>query len=313
MIVTVTLNPAYDVTYRVRELLVGRAHRVTEAHERVGGKGINVARVLAVRGEPVVAVTFGDNELEAAAQTLGFEVECVRGLRKIRRTLVVHDELGATTSLWEPGQRVADEAAEQLLSNVEQRLPRTTGLVVSGSLAPGVPAELPAQLARAAVRAGVPVIVDADDKALRLAAQVSGVVLIPNREELGRLAASTMNSLDDVVSAVTRLVDGGVLAVVATLGDSGMIAADASGAWRAGLDQPIEGNPTGAGDAAAAAVIAHLAKGEPRWPELLLDAVATSASAVMSPVAGEIDLPIRDQLLSQVRVSQLLIPPRSVT
>ncbi|MBA3265108.1 MAG: hexose kinase [Nocardioidaceae bacterium] len=311
MIVTVTLNPAYDVTYTVGEFLVGRAHRVTAVHERVGGKGFNVARVLAVRGVPVVAVTFGDDEFEAGAQALGFEVECVRGLNKIRRTLVVHDELGSTTSLWEPGHRVAAGAAEQLLSIVERRLPRTTGLVVAGSLARGVPADLPALLAQAAVRSGVPVIVDADDEALRLAAQVSGVVLMPNRDELARLAASPIGHLDSVMSAVTQLVADGAGAVVATLGESGMVAADASGAWRAALDQPIEGNPTGAGDAAVAAAIAHLAKGEPRWPELLLDAIATSASAVGAPVAGEIDLRVRDRLLSQVRVSELHGPPRS--
>ncbi len=311
MIISVTLNPAYDVTYRVGELVVGHAHRVTEVRERVGGKGINVARVLVACGEPVMAVTFGDSRFEARARALGLDVECVPGLSRMRRTVVVHDELGTTTALWEPGHQVAEAAASRLLSSVLHWLPRATGLVVSGSLAPGLPAKLPALLAQAAARASVPVVVDADDEALRLAAEVPGVVLTPNREELARLAASPVESLVDVVTACSALVARGLLAVVATLGDEGLVAVDASGAWWGGLDQPIEGNPTGAGDAATASVIAHLAKGEPRWPKVVAAAVATSAAAVLSPVAGEIDLPTRAQLSAQVRVSELLIP-RSV-
>ena len=53
MILTVTLNAALDVTYRVPRLIPRGTHRVGEVVERPGGKGINVARVLAALGHPV--------------------------------------------------------------------------------------------------------------------------------------------------------------------------------------------------------------------------------------------------------------------
>lgn len=54
------------------------------------------------------------------------------------------------------------------------------------------------------------------------------------------------------------------------------------------VDPPLRGNPTGAGDAAVAAVAAGLAAQTP-WRDLLTEALAWSAAAVHKPVAGELD------------------------
>ena len=47
MILVVCLNPAIDVAYAVGALRPGTSHPVTAVHRRPGGKGVNVARVLA--------------------------------------------------------------------------------------------------------------------------------------------------------------------------------------------------------------------------------------------------------------------------
>ena len=60
MILTVTLNPAYDVTYRVDRVELGSVHRVSEVLELLGGKGVNVSRVLMQLGVPTVAMGFAD-------------------------------------------------------------------------------------------------------------------------------------------------------------------------------------------------------------------------------------------------------------
>ncbi|GAA2331595.1 hypothetical protein [Dactylosporangium salmoneum] len=43
MILTVTLNPALDLTYTVDELRPHTTHRESAVDERPGGKGLNVA------------------------------------------------------------------------------------------------------------------------------------------------------------------------------------------------------------------------------------------------------------------------------
>src|SRR5439155_17563111 len=58
VILTVTLNTALDLTYRVPALKPHASHRITEVTERPGGKGVNVARVLAALGHEVTVTGF---------------------------------------------------------------------------------------------------------------------------------------------------------------------------------------------------------------------------------------------------------------
>ncbi|MDQ0960956.1 tagatose 6-phosphate kinase [Streptomyces sp. B4I13] len=58
MILTVTLNTALDVTYRVPALVPHASHGVTDVRERPGGKGLNVARLLAALGHETTVTGF---------------------------------------------------------------------------------------------------------------------------------------------------------------------------------------------------------------------------------------------------------------
>ncbi|MFE9578986.1 hexose kinase [Nocardia sp. NPDC006044] len=315
MILTVTMNPAYDMTYRVEHFERGQAHRVRSVEQRIGGKGINVTRVLNQLGKYARATGFSDHAFAAAAE-LEMPVDFVHALPWVRRTVVISEsEDGTATALWEPGARVSNpHAAEQLAVRVAGMLPDVDGLVISGSLPGGIAPSLPAEIARTAIAADVPTICDVDGEALRLAAQIPGIILMPNSDELHRLTGIKPATADEVVTAAYPLIESGVRAVVATRGADGMVAVTAEGAWYATLPEPLSGNPTGAGDSATAAVIAALTADEvPDWPAILTDAVATSAAAVVVPVAGEIDRCLRTRIAPTVRVTRLDLPTRQET
>ncbi|MEC3956899.1 hexose kinase [Nocardia sp. CDC153] len=310
MILTVTMNPAYDMTYRLERLERGRAHRVLSVEQRLGGKGINVTRVLRQLGSSTCATGFADHTFAAAAAD-EFPADFVPALPWVRRTVVVSESRdGTATGLWEPGAYIHElHAVDRLRDRIQFLLPELRGLVISGSLPGGVDDNVPADLARIAVAAGVPTVCDVDGPALKLAAAVAGIVLMPNQDELERLTGVVAERPEAVLTATRPLLDAGVRAVIATRGAAGMVAVTATGAWSAELREPLAGNPTGAGDAATAAVIRALAADrEPDWPAVLTDAVATSAAAVVIPVAGEIDLTLRDRLTPTVRVTPVDAP-----
>lgn len=312
MILTVTLNPAYDITYGIERLEPGTVHRVASVRQRVGGKGLNVARVLHSLGISVLATGLASREFADEAER-ELPADFVLGLPWVRRTIVIHESGGGhgTTGLWEPGAVPEGSAAERLVTRVRGLLGRARGLVVSGSLPPQVDSELPAELARMAIGFGIPAVCDVSGTALQHAARVPGVVLMPNADELFELTGSTPRTGGEVVAAARPLLDAGVGAVIATRGADGMVAVTGAGSWSARLPQPITGNTTGAGDAAAAAVIAGLAADQvPDVPALLADAVATSAAAVAAPLAGEIDHPSRTRLRPTVRVQRVYGPDR---
>ena len=55
MILSVTMNPSVDISYSIHELKLDVVNRVETVHKTAGGKGLNVARVIAQMEEVVLA------------------------------------------------------------------------------------------------------------------------------------------------------------------------------------------------------------------------------------------------------------------
>lgn len=288
MIVTVTLNPALDITHTVASLVPHRSHRVTDVGVQAGGKGINVARVLHTLGLPTVAVAFRGGLAGAAiAADLdrhGIAHRLVGIAGESRRTFTVVDVAsGDATVFNEAGPAVAGDEWHALRGQVRRLLADASVLVLSGSLPPGLPETAYAELAGAAARAGVPVILDAAGPPLLAGVTAGPDVVKPNATEL-----ADATGLPDPLAAAEALRAAGALAVVASLGPEGLLAVTPEGTFRAGPPAPLVGNPTGAGDSVVAALAAGIHTGTP-WPHRLADAVALSAATVRAPRAGQFD------------------------
>jgi tagatose 6-phosphate kinase len=304
LIGTVTLNLALDVTYNVDELVVGGSHRVTEIRQRAGGKGVNVARVAATLGHQVLALGFvGGLAGEIVAEEL-FDAGLTALLTPIagetRRTVaIVNGADGDATIFNEAGPSISADEWRAF----HDRMPwaRIGVLACSGSLPRGLPADAYAELAVRARHHDVLSVIDAGGDSL-LAAAKAGAVVRSNAAEL-RDALGTDISGEE---GARQLVDLGATAAVITDGSRGMVAASKLGAWRALPVELVAGNPTGAGDACTAVVAAAVAESpEPDWAEVLKSAVAASAAAVLTPVAGDIDLAAYRRWQPQVVVQSL--------
>jgi tagatose 6-phosphate kinase len=197
---------------------------------------------------------------------------------------VVDSSNGAATLFNEPGPRVPPATWEDLEAKLAARLPEAAALVVSGSLPPDTDDDACARLVRLAVAHGVTVLVDTvGENVLRAAAAGADIVKANSSELLDTTGRS------DVTAAAMTLRRRGATAVVASLGEAGMIAWTPGGCWRAAPPARVVGNPTGAGDAATAALVGGAVAGAP-WPDRLRDAVALSAAAVLQPTAGSFDM-----------------------
>ncbi|MEU4250890.1 hexose kinase [Amycolatopsis sp. NPDC026612] len=311
-ILTVTLNPAIDVTYRIPALEAGTTVPVTEVRTRAGGKGVNVASVVRGLGGDSLVLAFAGfaqpDGFRAGLDALGLRHRLVPACESVRRTVAVVADDGTTTNLNEPGAEVTTGAEAAITAVLRTELAAGAGAaVISGSVPPGLAAEVPARLVAVCAGYGVPVIADVSGAALRAVA-TAGAVLMPNRHELAQLLGPLPRSAADVTAAGRRLVRDGAAAVVATAGEDGVIAVTPGGAWSARPVEAVAGNPTGAGDAAAAALARHLAAAGSvsgvDWPAALADVVATSAASVREPVAGEIDAEARSGWLGAVTVRE---------
>ena len=302
MILTVTLNTALDITYRVRGLRPHTSHRVTEVVERPGGKGLNVARVLAALGHEVAVTGFvGGATGRALREQLADTPDVVDALVPVcgptRRTIAVVDTAaGDTTQLNEPGPSITPAEWSAFQEAYEDLLRSASAVALCGSLPPGVPVGAYAQLVRTARALAVPVLLDTSGEPLRRGIAARPDIVKPNADELAELTGS-----HDPSQATRDARRRGAHSVVASLGAEGLLARTPDGDWRAAPPRAVRGNPTGAGDSVVAGLLSGLVERLP-WPERLSRAVALSAASVLAPVAGEFDRSAYEELVNHVTV-----------
>jgi tagatose 6-phosphate kinase len=300
MILTVTLNTALDVTYGVGLLEPGETHRVDDVRGQAGGKGVNVARVLHALGQDVMVTGLAGGPTGAAVRAdlaaAGLPETLVPIAGDTRRTVTVVDDREAT-GFHEPGPRVSPAEWANFLATYAELAARAAVVVLSGSLPPGLPQDAYVELIRLAPAART--IVDTSGAPLAAAVTARPDLVKPNRYEL-----LSGTGIYRPLEAAARLRADGARAVVASLGEQGLLALTPDGDWSAGLDVPLEGNPTGAGDACVAALAVGLADGTP-WETLLVEAVALAAAAVVCPVAGAVDLRVYDRSRGEVTVEKI--------
>ncbi|WP_420023470.1 1-phosphofructokinase [Cereibacter azotoformans] len=273
---TVTLNPAIDQTVSLPHLAVGEVNRASAVRHDPGGKGVNVASVLADWGVDVMA-----HGLLGRANAAPFEAlfsrksiadRMVRMPGETRTNVKILEEGGRTTDLNLPGFAAGASdlgpLADSLSAVAEGEL-----VVISGSHPAGLPASASARLAALARERGARVLCDVSGEALVevLAAPVLPDAIKPNRHELEGWAGRSLADRAELAEAARALVARGIALVVVSLGTEGALFCSAAGAV---LARPVElsrGSTVGAGDAMVAGLASALVEG--------LDLGATAARA----------------------------------
>jgi len=312
-LITVTPNPAVDVTYRLPCAHWGGVNRIGTVTRRAGGKGVNVACVLGQLGYPAhtcgflggatgVALTrlLSDSTVTQSWTTIEEETRCT--------TAVVDDT--STTLLNEPGPRVSSGDWRRLSQDVAGRSRPGDVVVLSGSCPPGTTKDDLTDFIAAVHGSGALILVDTSGPLLTAAADAGADLLKPNQHELAEATGT-----EDVVAGAKALIARGARAVAVSCGEEGMVVvagrSPQARAWRAAPAEVVRGNPTGAGDAVVAAlalVLRQVGQGAELaavLPEHLPQAVALSAAAVLAPVAGLVDLSAYERFLVQVAVEEL--------
>ncbi|WP_017612602.1 1-phosphofructokinase [Nocardiopsis salina] len=282
MIATVTPNPSLDRTVAVHTLHRGEVHRA-RARLDPGGKGVNVARVLAAAGHPTTALlpSGGPEGAHLGALLRREQVPVaevpVRGATRSNLTVVEAD--GTTTKLNEPGAALDPAEARELSERAARLAEGADWLATCGSLPADAPEGLHADLVEAGRRAGARTAVDTSGPALERAVQVRPDLVKPNHDELAALVGHPLPTLGSVLEVVHRLRERGVGAALVSLGADGALLVEEAGAWHAHGPAPAVLSTVGAGDALLAGFLGAGGSG----PQALRSAVAHGTAAVGLP------------------------------
>jgi fructose-1-phosphate kinase PfkB-like protein len=157
---------------------------------------------------------------------------------------------------------------------------RPAWVACCGSIPPGLPADLYAQVAELAHQSGVRFVPDCDGETLRLAA-VHADLLSPNLHEAERLIGARITDVRCAGDAARELATIRPRVVAVTLGAEGAVLSDGEVTWFASPPRLDRGSAMGAGDAFLAALLVEIERKAP-LDVALRKAVATGAAVLRS-------------------------------
>jgi 6-phosphofructokinase 2 len=287
-IVTVTPNPAVDVSTSVERIVPVTKLRGTLQHRDPGGGGINVARVIKrLGGEASALYPIGGVTGDLLRRLLDQEGVASRTFAIAQETredfFVSEIATGQPYRFILPGPRLSEGEWQECLKLLSATDPFPRFVVASGSLPEGVPEDFYARVAAIARPRGARMILDTSGRALS-AAVTEGVDLIkPSLREMRELTAHEPSDAREWEDAARALVDRGKVAVVAlTMGHLGAVLVTKAKVLRA---EPIAVKPigaVGAGDSFLGALIWRLATGYD-LDDAFRQAVAAGAAALLNP------------------------------
>ena len=264
--ITITLNPAIDLTISIPDFRSGIVNRVEGSHTQPGGKGVNAATALAGGGHRVAATGFlgreNSGDFEALFAEKGIE-DCF--VRIPGRTLtgikIAYPERNETTDINCPGFSPTPTDLDLLMQRLDSL--EAAWFVVGGSIPPGIDAGIYREIIRSLKSHGGKVILDASGDALRHGIEAAPDIIKPNIHELEEIAGRQLSTEAAVIEAAHQLLAKGIELVVVSRGGEGACFISKN---EVVIEHPpkIEIKSTvGAGDAMVGGIVAAQLRGLP--------------------------------------------------
>jgi 6-phosphofructokinase 2 len=309
-ILTITANPAVDISTEVDRIVPGHKLRCAEERRDAGGGGINVARVLKRFAEPCIAVFPAGGPIGAllqgliAAEGVPHEIVPIAGNTREDVTIVERSTQNEYRFVM-PGPALSSAEAELCMRVLESHLDGGDVVIASGSLPPGLPTGFYASLARRSATRNAKFVLDTSGAALS-AALGSGIYLVkPSRRELCDLAGHDLPNETACLALCRRLVAEGAAELVAlSMGGEGALLVGRDFAIAAKAPRVLPVSSVGAGDSFLAALVLSLARGKTA-SDSLRAAVAAGSAALLSPGTGLCQVADVERFTPQVEVRSL--------
>jgi 1-phosphofructokinase family hexose kinase len=315
VIITVTLNAAIDRTVAVPNFRQGNRHRSVESRTLAGGKGINVARALALLGKPVIATGLaggptGQRLIEELTRESILH-DLTRIAEESRINLAVIDPTsGEQTEINERGPEVSAQEVDAFLDRLDYLARGATICVLAGSLPPGIEPDIYARIVRELRERDITVVLDSDGEPMRAGVRAGPSVITPNELEAEELVGHEFEGPGDLASGLAQLLELGAGEAIVTRGE-GCVAAIGEPSGRSYYEvktEPLEAvAAVGSGDAFVAGYVAARYEGASS-ADCLAFGVACGAESTQHFGAGTVDPEQVERILAEVQVRELEVP-----
>jgi 1-phosphofructokinase family hexose kinase len=309
MLYTVTLNPAVDRELAVPEIEFDSVLRASESRIDFGGKGFNVSRLLKSLGAGSVALGFAGGKsgelLRDGLESLGIDTDFTWIEGETRTNVsIVSTAQKRYVKANEPGPPVSAVEQQALLDKIRDLAREGDWWVVAGSLPPGVPEGIYAEIVNCVQASGGRAVLDSSGSALMQGCMACPYLVKPNAYEAARLTGLSVESLPQVALAAAAIRSIGPAAVVVSLGKDGALLFNEGHSWLARSPSIEERNPIGAGDSMVGGLVYGLQAGSGLVEALRWGVACGAATASLSGTAVG-SRALVEELLDQVELKPL--------
>lgn len=285
MIITVTLNPAMDRTIIVPGFLVGSVNVVETTRTDVGGKGINVSKVIRKLGGESIAlgIAGGQNgcEIKKHLNTEEIKHHFVQDKVETRVNIKIIDSLNETyTDINQQGGPYCPDSYDKVGEKLFALVKEEDTVIISGSLPYGADEDIYNKWIRKCKEKGAKVFIDVNGTLLKRVIKEKPYFIKPNNHELEVMSGNKLESMMDYITVSKHIIKDGVKKVVISLGEKGALYVTQDKIlYGQGLRVKVN-STVGAGDSMVAAFSFGEEKGLSEEETFRL-AIATSAASVM--------------------------------
>lgn len=264
MILTITLNPAVDVSYHISHFQLDQVNRCQNVQKTAGGKGLNVTRVIhCVEGKALATGLLGGANGNLICQQLdqsGIAHEFVGIQGETRNCIaILHDD--KQTEILESGPAVTKGELVKFLDKYEELLPQIELVVASGSLPKEIPSDFYGKLIEIAHRYQKRFLLDTSATSFQASLATKPFLIKPNKEELSAWLGHKIQSEEDIIYALNQIASYEIPYIVVSLGKEGAIGMVEGDLYRVTVPSIEAINPVGSGDSTMAGYALALEKG----------------------------------------------------
>jgi len=308
MILAITMNPAIDKVYAIDDFEINRVFRPKAMTATAGGKGLNVARVAHILGEPVMATGFLGGStgqfIHKQIEEMGLIDRFVSIQGETRICINIMDEKNTTsTEVLEPGPTISQEECDLFLEQYEKMLDSCDVVTASGSLPKGVAVDFYNMLIGIAKERGKKFILDTSGDYFKHGIQAKPYMIKPNKEEFEK-AMGSLRTLNDYDVALMKLKEQGIELPVITLGKDGCIAALEDGIYRFFAPSIKVLNTVGSGDSFVAGCAVSLCRGKGAM-EVVKMGMACGMANTQFFQTGMVSVELVDKFFNMIEIEKL--------
>ena len=291
MIYTITFNPSLDYVLKVPELSFGKINRSENEKIYIGGKGINVSRVLNTLGMKSIPLGFiagfTGKELNSKLISYGIDSDFIE-LKEGNTRINIKIKGEVETSINADGPIINDYSIALLLKKIDD-LTNDDIVIIAGNVPKNIDSSIYALICKKLYDKNVPFIVDTSGKHLIDSLKYNPFLIKPNKEELEECLGIKVESIDDLRNGMKRLQELGALNVLVLLGEDGAMLIDDQGN-EYGLAAPSINvvNTVGAGDSMLAGFMYGFLKNRD-YKEALIYGVACGTATAQCDDLATID------------------------